>query len=142
MQPQFDSEYSDMSPLRQGLNSTMKKKLWFRAKDYGWGWQPCTWQGWLLIIAYMVGMVVIAFRIDTGAHSASDALINFIPQSIILTAILIWIAAATGERPEWRWAGKRVSPRVVLFKSVILVAIIIMVASAIMMALQALGVLS
>ena len=117
----------------------MKKKLWFRAKDYGWGWQPSSWEGWLVIIAYIVGMVFISFRIDADAQSASDALVNFIPQSIILTALVIWISSARGERPEWRWAGKRVPARAVLFKSVILVAVFTALVVGIMVMLGALG---
>ncbi|MEK7649642.1 MAG: hypothetical protein AAB367_01610 [Patescibacteria group bacterium] len=117
----------------------MKKKLWFRAKDYGWGWQPCSWQGWLIIAAYIAGMFFIALRIDTRSHSASDALISFIPLSIILTAIVIWISSAYGERPEWRWAGKHVPAHVVLFKSVILVAIFSILIAGIILVLNALG---
>ncbi|MSR76398.1 MAG: hypothetical protein EXS68_02295 [Candidatus Ryanbacteria bacterium] len=117
----------------------MKKKLWFRAKDYGWGWQPSSWEGWLIIVAYIMGMFFIFWRIDTDSHSASDTLINFIPQSIILTAILIWTASAFGERPEWRWAGRRMPARVVLFKSVILVAVFTVFTIILMVVLNALG---
>jgi len=117
----------------------MKKKLWFRAKDYGWGWQPCTWQGWLVIVAYIAGMFFIASRIDADAKAASDVLTSFIPQSIILTALVIWISAKYGEHPEWRWAGKRVSPRAVLFKSVILVAALVVFTIILMWALSSSG---
>ena len=117
----------------------MKKKLWFRAKDYGWGWQPCSWQGWLVIVAYIAGMFFIALRIDTNSRSANDALISFIPQSIILTAIVIWISSARGERPEWRWAGVRVPARMVLFKSAILVAIFSVLVGGLMLVLNMLG---
>jgi len=120
----------------------MKKRLWFRAKDYGWGWQPCTWQGWLVIVVYIVGMVFVALRVDGDSHSASDTLINFIPQAIFLTAILIWIAAAYGERPEWRWAGRRVSARVVLFKSIILVIVFAVLTTMIMAALDWFGLIA
>ena len=24
----------------------MPQKLWFKAKLYGWGWYPCSWEGW------------------------------------------------------------------------------------------------
>ena len=84
-------------------------------------------------------MFFIFSRVDADSHSASDTLINFIPQSIILTAILIWIASAFGERPEWRWAGKRIPARIVLFKSVILVVVFTVLIVGVMLTLNSLG---
>ena len=31
-----------------------EKKLWFRAKCYGWGWYPCSWEGWLVILIWAI----------------------------------------------------------------------------------------
>ena len=28
-------------------------QLWFKAKKYGYGWYPATWQGWLVILVYL-----------------------------------------------------------------------------------------
>jgi hypothetical protein len=34
---------------------TDKKKYWFPAKRYGWGWGlPTTWQGWVVVLAFFV----------------------------------------------------------------------------------------
>ncbi len=79
------------------------KKYWFKAKTYGWGWYPATWQGWLVLLGW-IGLVFLNFlRIDKAQHSVSDSLINFIPQTLIFTIILITICWMTGERPRWRW---------------------------------------
>lgn len=83
------------------------KKLWFKAKNYGWGWYPSSWQGWLVLIIFIVFQVWNAIRIDAMQHSASDTLINFIPQTIIAVVVLIYICYKTGEKPEWRWRGKK-----------------------------------
>lgn len=33
----------------------VRKRYWFPAKEYGYGWGlPVTWQGWLVIVAYLV----------------------------------------------------------------------------------------
>jgi hypothetical protein len=38
-------------------------RYWFPAKRYGWGWGlPCTWQGWLVLAAYL-GLMVGAARL-------------------------------------------------------------------------------
>ena len=36
-------------------------RYWFPAKRYGWG-SPCTWQGWLVLAAYL-GLMVGAARL-------------------------------------------------------------------------------
>jgi len=30
------------------------KPLWFKAKQYGWGWYPARWQGWLIVIGFII----------------------------------------------------------------------------------------
>ena len=79
------------------------KHLWFRAKRSGWGWHPARWQGWLVLIFYSALVALDFRRIDAASHSASDTLINFIPETFVLTLILILICHKTGENPKWRW---------------------------------------
>ena len=34
-----------------------KKKIWFPAKRYGWGWGlPCAWQGWVVLAVWILLM--------------------------------------------------------------------------------------
>ena len=84
------------------------KRKWFRAKDYGWGWTPCTWEGWVVLGVYLTLIVVEFIRFDKSSHSASDTLINFLPRIFLYTIVLIVICAMTGEKPEWRWGGRKV----------------------------------
>lgn len=79
----------------------LKKKLWFRAKTYGWGWTPASWQGWLLIILYVLITIWNFYRIDGHSHSVSDTLINFIPETLAMAVLLIIIAYWKGEKPRW-----------------------------------------
>jgi hypothetical protein len=82
------------------------KKVWFKAKRYGYGWYPATWQGWLIILIY-VGLIIADFRrIDAVQHSGSDTLINWVPDSVLLTILLLVICVKTGEKAKWRWGGK------------------------------------
>lgn len=82
------------------------KGYWFKAKIYGWGWTPVKWQGWLVIFIFILLIVLNAFRIDTNSHSASDTLVNFLPQTAILVLILIYICHKKGEKPHWSWGLK------------------------------------
>ena len=73
-----------------------EKKLWFRRKCYGWGWCPCSWEGWLAILIWAVLFVFGVVKMD---HEWLKNLV-FI---IIFTAILIWICYKKGEKPKWQW---------------------------------------
>jgi hypothetical protein len=88
-----------------------KTKLWFRAKLYGWGWTPVTWQGWLVTLGYAI---VIADQITstvnydkTGSGSVSDTMIYFGLNFILSTVLLLVICYMKGERAGWRWGGKK-----------------------------------
>ncbi len=87
----------------------MDKKLWFKAKRYGWGWYPCTWQGWAVLVMYIFALVTNAVYVNNHeTTSVSDFLRQFFPQWYILTVFLIIICAATGEEARWRWGSKKV----------------------------------
>ena len=84
----------------------MKQDYWFKTKPYGYGWYPARWQGWLVITLFIVLEIYIFRSIDLTSHSVSDTLINFIPLSCILIALLILICVKTGEKARWRWGNK------------------------------------
>jgi hypothetical protein len=84
------------------------KKLWFKAKRYGWGWYPSSWEGVLVILAYCVGIFKIVLRAiwiaEAGSNTTSEFLWNYPPPLFVLSLIMIWICYKTGEKPGWRWA--------------------------------------
>ncbi len=84
-------------------NINTNRKLWFKAKMYGWGWQPVSWEGWVILLLYVIATVLHFINVDKYAHSASDTLINFAIPFIINTSFLLIICYAKGERPRWRW---------------------------------------
>ena len=80
---------------------------WFKAKQYGWGWTPATWQGWAILVLYVLLIIHDFRRLDRLSHSVSDLLINFVPNTVILTLALIGICYLTGEPPKWQWGNKK-----------------------------------
>lgn len=77
------------------------RTFWFPAKRYGWGWgPPVTWQGWLVMILWMI--IVIGVSPFLAGHNwfAFAAFILF------MAALLIAICYAKGEPPRWRWGEK------------------------------------
>jgi len=83
------------------------KVIWFRRKTYGWGWTPCTWQGWLILAVYIAIIVHIFKKIDAVSHSSSDTLYAFVIPFVITTVFLIAICRFFGEKPKWQWGNKK-----------------------------------
>lgn len=82
------------------------KKLWFVRKSYGWGWTPSSWEGWLTILIFVMLGVANFYRIDAVSHSSSDTLVSFVPETLIMSLILIIICYLKGESPRWHWGNK------------------------------------
>ncbi|MEX1063733.1 MAG: hypothetical protein WD898_03095 [Candidatus Paceibacterota bacterium] len=78
------------------------KHYWFKAKLFGWGWTPASWQGWAVTGVYLVSIIFFAFTIDE-ASPASEVFFTFVLPITLLTIALIRIAYKTGEKPRWQW---------------------------------------
>lgn len=76
----------------------MKNRLWFRAKRYGWGWYPITWQGWLVIT---ISMAIAGTGIYIGEtdDAPGAAFIGILLMIAIILAFGFW----KGEKPRWCW---------------------------------------
>lgn len=82
------------------------QKNWFKAKNYGWGWRPVTWQGWVVTLGFMVLILFNSLKIDATVPATGNAIKTILLQNLVYVIILIMICYITGERPEWRWRGK------------------------------------
>jgi hypothetical protein len=75
-------------------------RYWFRAKRYGWGWGvPLTWQGWVLLVAYLAVVLVPLFLGSVGVWVSLAAV-------VIATPLLMWVCTRKGEPPQWSWGGR------------------------------------
>ena len=85
----------------------MKRKYWFRARYYGLGWWPATWQGWAIFGLYEVFIFyrVIAAGLANEPHTALGW--RLIIELVVVTGVFIVICFLTGEKPEWRWGKKK-----------------------------------
>ncbi len=83
------------------------QKVWFKAKKYGWGWTPVTWQGWAVIAVYVIAILFEFFSFNIFTHSVPSIIINFLTSVFIFTVVLLVVCFATGEKPEWRWGDKK-----------------------------------
>ena len=75
-----------------------EKRIWFPAKKYGWGWgPPCCWQGWMVFAIWLTLLGA------GGIFLAPRNIGLFVAYAIVLSGALIFIVAAKGEKPRWRW---------------------------------------
>lgn len=80
-------------------------KLWFRAKRYGWGWTPSTWQGWTVLVLYLA-VVLVAALIMATRPSLDLVYCAGMLLGVLATLGLAYIAYRTGDPPRWRWGDK------------------------------------
>jgi hypothetical protein len=90
-----------------GLDMEERKKYWFPAKRYGWGWGPPTsWQGWAVLAVYVAFVVFISMYFSPDRHPL------IYPIGIAFaTCVLIGVCLKKGEPPAWRWGRKKEQDR-------------------------------
>lgn len=82
------------------------RKYWFKAKKYGWGWGlPQTWQGWTVFLLYFY--FVLPLFVSIRNATTAQMVFGITVQIILMTILLVVICFITGEKPRWRWGGKR-----------------------------------
>jgi len=82
------------------------KQYWFKAKLYGWGWTPATWQGWSVIGVYLLALLFLGLTIDETAP-LRDVMFSFFLPLLVCTGLLLWVCWRKGERPRWQWGIKK-----------------------------------
>jgi hypothetical protein len=68
------------------------QKPWFGPKRvFGWGWTPITWQGWLMVVVFLLAILLVAFLVPGIALK--------VIVEVILIGLLIGVCALTGTPP-------------------------------------------
>lgn len=79
------------------------KKQWFKAKLYGWGWTPATWQGWLIILISIGLIILTGVGLDSKGEPTTAEIVKFFVTIFIIVSVLLFICYKTGEKPRWQW---------------------------------------
>ena len=72
-----------------------ERRLWFKRKI--WGWYPCSWEGWLVLLILAGIFTFLVTRVE-------EDLLNSFIFIFIITVILIVICYMKGEKPRWSWS--------------------------------------
>lgn len=76
--------------------------LWFKAKLYGWGWVPVTWQGWLVVV---VGITIFVAGMYVG--ELDDAPGATVLGFLLMLALIFTFGYSKGEKPRWQWGPSK-----------------------------------
>lgn len=72
----------------------MKSKAWwFKRRRYGWGWYPVSVEGWLVTVAYLIGVVALGLLSPSWRFGGIA----------VSTVALLWVCFIKGPAPRWRW---------------------------------------
>ena len=84
-----------------------EQRYWFRAKRYGWGWTPCTWQGWAALAVWAIAFTALVVGCAAAASASNGVLFGvLVALAIAATLALVWVGWRTGEPPRFRWGGR------------------------------------
>jgi hypothetical protein len=102
--PQYVFRRKDKGIFKNLMHLSATMVRWFCAKKYGWGWTPCSVEGWLITIFWTLGILIFAFsRKFPDNTSFSKVFLEFMLPVFLWVAVLIVIAYQTGDKPRWRW---------------------------------------
>lgn len=79
------------------------KGYWFRRKLYGWGWTPVRWQGWVVVLVFVVLLLWSGFSLSDSSEVTEQQLTWFFVRLIVLVGALFFICFKKGEKPRWQW---------------------------------------
>src|SRR5262245_3725986 len=86
-----------------GIPTPNERKYWFPAKRYGWGWGiPRSWQGWLVLAAFVGLLVVGSFLFPPGAKLGT-----YLAYVTVLCVLLVgtcWLKGAMAASRVAAWA--------------------------------------
>jgi len=75
-------------------------RYWFKTHKKGIVWYPVSWQGWVVVLAYLSGLIYYFIKVDKTSHSASDTMVGMFIPFFILSASLIIITYLKAETPK------------------------------------------
>ena len=84
----------------------VNNNYWFKAYKYGYGWYPCKWQGWLILLVYVILNWFGSYYVKLSSGSGIETLVKYLPQLVCSTILLFVIVIKTGEKAKWTWRKK------------------------------------
>lgn len=81
---------------------SMDERYWFRARTHGFGWTPETWQGWLVVIVWVLMVGATARYSFMGVLANGAGFLSFIKLLLGWSFLFFIIMWKKGEPLNWR----------------------------------------
>lgn len=86
------------------MTDQQEKKLWFGNKQYGYGWVPTTWQGWVSVGIYgVVATISTIWYSNQNDQPQATYTLLYTLMMLISTSVLVAVSKVKGTKPKWRW---------------------------------------
>jgi hypothetical protein len=96
-----------MSISTNSQQNSESTHLWFKAKLFGYGWTPSSWQGWSITLLYLFYFSIKIADLLKDSKATGEPIGEmfgvFFMDILIVTFFLILVCYLTGEKPRWRW---------------------------------------
>ena len=87
----------------RSLHKKIMERYWFKAKKYGYGWYPATWEGWVVMAVWLVAFLRITVFFSAQMQLTGPAnLYWYAPLVLLITGALVLVSWLKGEPAQWR----------------------------------------
>ena len=87
----------------------MSHKYWFKPKNYGYGFYPVTWEGWLATAVFVIVLLISGCinNIFVDNVTMKEGMRFFLDVLIFSSIATIFFDKKMKEDLKWRWGRKR-----------------------------------
>lgn len=85
----------------------MKRLYWFKAHKSGYGWYPSSWQGWVVLLSYILFLFISFNQMAPISRNFINLLENLFPRFFMATVILTILTYLKGESITWGLKGRK-----------------------------------
>jgi len=87
----------------------MSNEYWFKPKNYGYGFTPISWEGWIATLIFIVLLFISAYinNFDSPSLNSKGGL-RFLLDVIILTSLFSLVSKEKLDgKLGWHWGNKK-----------------------------------
>lgn len=97
-----------MCKNNSGASPLITKKYWFRPKNYGYGFYPISWEGWISVVVF-IGLLSISTHINgffTAEVGTKSGLRFLFDTAVISGLFTVLFKDKVVGGLQWRWGEK------------------------------------
>ncbi len=89
--------------MKQKTSKDVGKKYWFKPRGFGYGATPITWEGWMVVIVFIIYILSISVLITEGGSIGKYLLYVFVG----IVAVAVISKKKTDGKWKWSWGKKK-----------------------------------